>query len=94
MRILLIADLHIGSIKDIKYFYDTTISIIDEELMKKKTDIVVFLGDYFERLFKNNEDFTALAINIMSYIVLACLRNKTKIRMIYGTESHEMNQYR
>lgn len=94
MRILLIADLHIGSIKDINYFYNTTTDIIDNEIMTKKTDLVVFLGDYFDKLFKNNEDFTALAINIMSYLVLACLRSKTKIRMIYGTESHEMNQYR
>lgn len=94
MRILLMADIHIGSIKDIKYFYNTMKDIIDREIMFKKTDVVVILGDYFDRLFKNNEDFTALAINIMSYLVIACTRNNTKIRIIYGTESHEMNQYR
>lgn len=94
MRILLIADLHVGSIKDTKYFYDTTINIIDKEINFNKTDMIVFLGDYFDKLFKTNEEFTALAINIMSYIVIACNRNKTKIRIVYGTESHEMNQYR
>ena len=29
MRILLMADIHIGSIKDIKYFYNTMKDIID-----------------------------------------------------------------
>lgn len=94
MRLLLIADLHIGSIKDITYVYNIMTDIIDKEVMTKKTDAVIFLGDYFDRLFKVNEEYVALAINIMSYLVRACIKNKTKIRFIYGTESHEMNQYR
>lgn len=94
MRILLMADIHIGSIKDINYFYNTITDIIEKEIIFKKTDIFIILGDYFDKLFKTNEDFTSLAINIMSYIVRACSKTKTKIRIIYGTESHEMNQYR
>jgi predicted phosphodiesterase len=94
MRILAMADIHIGSIKDIQYFYKTMTDIIDKEIVMGKIDLVVILGDYFDKLFKNNEDFTSLAINIMSYLVRACSRRKTKIRIIYGTESHEMNQYR
>jgi hypothetical protein len=94
MRILLIADLHIGSIKDITYVYNTMVNIIDKEIICTKTDAVIFLGDYFDRLFKVNEDYVSLAINIMSYLIRACAKNKTKIRFIYGTESHEMNQYK
>lgn len=94
MRILLMADIHIGAIKDIKYFYNTITDIIEKEVMFKKTDLVVILGDYFDKLFKTNEDYTSLAINIMSYLVRACQKNKTRIRIVYGTESHEMNQYR
>lgn len=94
MRILLIADLHIGSIKEIPYVYDVVTDIIDNEIALKKTDLVVFLGDYFDRLFKVNEEYVSLAINIMSYLIRTCRKTKTKIRMIYGTESHEMNQYR
>lgn len=93
MRILLFADIHVGSIKDTKYFYDVMTDIIDKEIMFQKTDLLVILGDYFDKLFKTNEDYVSLAIDIMSYIVRACRRCKTKIRIVYGTESHEMNQY-
>ena len=65
MRILLIADLHIGSIKDIPYFYNVTTDIIEKEVIFTKTDLVLFLGDYFDKLFKVNEEYVSLAINIM-----------------------------
>lgn len=94
MRMLLIADLHIGSIKDTKYMYDVTTAIVDQEVMFNKCDAIIFLGDYFHRLFKVNEEYVSCAINIMSHIIKCCARRGTKIRMIYGTESHEMNQYK
>ena len=94
MRILLFADIHIGAIKDCDYVYDVMSSIIDKEIMFTKTDVVVILGDYFDRLFKVNEEYVSLAINVMSYLIRACRKNGTKIRIVYGTESHEMNQYR
>ena len=94
MRILVFADIHIGSIKDITYVYNIVTDIIEKEIIFKKTDLVVICGDYFHRLFKVNEEFVSLSINIMSYLIRACKRNNTKIRIVYGTESHEMNQYR
>lgn len=94
MRILLMGDIHIGSIKDTQYVYKTITDIIEKEVIFNKTDMVVILGDYFDRLFKANEEYVSLAINIMSYIVDACKRNNTKLRMIYGTMSHEMDQYK
>lgn len=94
MRMLLLADLHIGSIKDVPYYYNVVTDIIDKEVQFTKTDAVIILGDYFDRLFKANEEYVSLAINIMSYLVRACVKCKTKIRIIYGTESHEMNQYK
>lgn len=93
MRILLLADIHIGSIKDTGYMYNVLRDIIDEEIAYKKTDLVVILGDYFDKLFKTNEEYTSLAINTMSHLIRTCKRSNTKIRMVYGTESHEMNQY-
>lgn len=94
MRFLLLADIHIGSIKDISYVYNVMTNIIDTEIMFKKTDVVVILGDYFHRLFKVNEDYVSLAINVFSYLIRACKKSNTKIRIVYGTESHEMNQYK
>lgn len=94
MRILLLADIHIGSIKDTVYMYNVLSDIIDNEIAYKKTDLVVILGDYFDKLFKVNEDYVSLAINVMSHLIRTCSKTKTKIRIIYGTESHEMNQYK
>lgn len=94
MRILLLADLHIGSIKDTQYYYNVMKNIIDKEIIFTHTDAVIILGDYFDRLFKANEIYVSLAVNVMSYLVRACSREKTKIRLIYGTESHEMEQYK
>ncbi len=94
MRLLLFADMHIGSIKDTIYYYNVVTDIIEKEVELKKTDAVIILGDYFDRLFRANEEYVSLAIDIMSYLVRACSKNHTKIRLIYGTESHEMNQYK
>jgi hypothetical protein len=94
MRILNFADIHIGSIKDTNYVYNIITDILDKELVFNHTDVVVILGDYFDKLFKVNDDCTSLAINVMSYLIRLCKKSKTKIRIVYGTESHEMQQYR
>lgn len=94
MRVLLIADLHIGNIPDTNYIYTNVCNILDKELIFNHCDAVIFLGDYFDRLFKANEIFISLAIDIMSYLVTLCKKTHTKIRMIYGTESHDSSQYK
>lgn len=91
MRILLLADLHFGAIKDAKYVKSIWDDIILKEIISNKTDLVVILGDYFDRLFATNDDLISLPIECMDTLVRAC--KNTKIRIIYGTESHEMNQY-
>jgi len=40
------------------------------------------------------EEYVSLAINVMTYLIRACVKNKTKIRIVYGTAGHEMEQYR
>lgn len=94
MRVLVFADIHIGSIKDTTYVYNVITDIIEKEIIFKKTDLVVIAGDYFHKILKGNDEYITCAINVMTYLVRACAREKTKIRIVYGTESHEMNQYR
>lgn len=94
MKIVLLADIHIGAIKDNAYVYNVMQEIIDREIGNDKCDALIILGDYFDKLFKANEQDTALAINIMSYIVRRCKPYHTKIRIVYGTEGHEMGQYK
>lgn len=92
-RILLFADLHIGSIKNIPYVYNTITNIFDKEIKFNKVDAVVFLGDYFHQLFKCNSEYVRLAVNILNYLMLLCRRKNIKVRMVYGTESHDSDQY-
>lgn len=94
MKILALADIHIGSIKDPDYVYNTLTEIIDTEVLCKQIDMVIILGDYFDRLAKVNEDMVSTAINVMSYLIRTCIKNHVRIRIVYGTESHEMDQYR
>ncbi len=93
MRLLCIADIHIGSIKDTEYVYHTLKDIFDQELLQHKTDAVILLGDYFDRSLRVNEDFTSLSIQIMLHLISLCKRRKCKLRIVYGTESHDANQY-
>lgn len=93
MRLLVLSDVHIGAIKDTNYVYNTMTDIFDKEIKFNKTDAVIFTGDFFHRLLKTNEEYTSLAVNIISYLVRLC-KNKTKIRFVYGTESHECSSYR
>lgn len=86
-------DLHIASIKDTNYVYNTITDIFEKELLFTRTHAVVIMGDYFHRLLKVNEDHTALAINIMSFLVRLCKKNDIKLRIVYGTESHDSGQY-
>lgn len=87
------SDIHIGSIKDTNYVYNVMSDIFDKELKFNSTDAIIFTGDFFHRLLKTNEEYTSLAVNVVSYLVKLC-KNKTKIRFIYGTESHECSSYR
>ena len=93
MRILCLADIHIGALKDTNYVYNTLVNIIDKEIKFNKTNLVIILGDYFDRALRVDEQYTALAINVMIYLVNMCKATNTKIRIIYGTHSHDMNQY-
>lgn len=94
MRILTLADIHIGSIKDTSYMFKTITDIFDKELIENKTDLVVFCGDVFDRLFKVNEEYVTLSIEIMQYLARISRKKNVKVRFIYGTESHEVNQYK
>ena len=90
-RILLLSDLHIGSIKNIAYVYNTIIDIIDKECIYNKVDAVIFLGDYFHQLLKCNSEYTILALNVMNYLMRVAKTKRFKVRMIYGTECLQQN---
>ena len=91
---LLLADLHIGVI-DPKRQYEEIESIIFTTIKKEIPDYIIFLGDYFDRKAALNDHLSKYSVMIFSKLIDLCesINEKMKIRLIYGTESHEWNQY-
>lgn len=89
---LLIADLHIGVVP-CELLYNEIKNTIFPLLEQKKYDYIIFLGDYFDHKFQLNEDNSFYSLKIMQEIVKRCKKD-IKIRMVYGTKSHEWDQYK
>lgn len=89
---LLIADLHIG-VLPITQLYEEIKNTIFSLIEKTKYDFIIFLGDYFDHRLQLNEDNSLYSFMIMQEILKRCKKD-IKIRMIYGTKSHEWDQYK
>lgn len=87
-----ISDIHIG-VKNIETLYNEFQKIFIERIKKEKhIDYIIICGDYFDhKLFLNDKE-SAYAYTMINDIINIC-SSDTKIRLIYGTESHECNQY-
>lgn len=91
---LLLADLHIGVI-DPKRQYEEIKTMVFETIKKEVPDYIIFLGDYFDRKAALNDELSEYSSMIFSRLIDLCeeVNPDMKLRMIYGTESHEWNQY-
>lgn len=89
----IISDIHIG-VKNIEKLYDEFTSIFINTLKndKKHIDFIVICGDYFDHKLFLNEKESSYAYTMMNDIIDS-VDSDTKIRLVYGTESHECNQY-
>ena len=93
---ILIADLHIGVI-NIQKQYEEIKEVIFKTIISERPDFIVFLGDYFDHKLALNDESTFYAVLIINEIIRICKENNmnnTKIRFVYGTESHEWDQYK
>lgn len=96
---LLLADLHFGAIDSTQL--QTEIHELLEYILKYRTtiDFIIFLGDLFDHKLYLSEPSTRLICSFIGEIAELSKKNSNrkwnmiKIRMIYGTESHECNQY-
>lgn len=87
----IISDLHIG-IKNTKKLYEEYKNIFINNIKNEKKDFIIICGDYFDHKLFLNDEFTSYAYTMMVDLINACDKS-TKIRIVYGTESHECNQY-
>lgn len=87
----IISDLHIG-IKNTKKLYEEYKNIFINNIKNEKKDFIIICGDYFDHKLFLNDEFTSYAYTMMVDLINTCDKS-TKIRIVYGTESHECNQY-
>ena len=93
---ILIADLHIGVINTQKQ-YEEIKQRIFPKIISEKPDFIIFLGDYYDHKLSLNDESTYYAVLIINEIIRICKDNgleTTKLRFVYGTESHEWDQYK
>jgi len=92
MKILCIADLHIGRRQNIKKYYENEMLLIIKTIDEEDIDVIVICGDlYDKRIFVNSEfnEYANLFINNLA--IRANKLNKLLI-ILKGTISHDYNQ--
>ena len=84
---LLLADIHIKA-QDYQQTYKEY-KFLEKYLENKKYDYCIILGDFFDRKIYSYEDYIELAYMYMALLIKHC----EKVRVVYGTKSHENDQY-
>lgn len=87
MNGLLLADIHI-KVQDYSQTYKEY-KFLEDYLTDKHYDFCIILGDFFDRKIYSYEDYIHLAYKYMTLLICHC----DKIRIVYGTKSHENEQY-
>ena len=91
---MIVADLHIGAINP-SIQYNEFKSIFLDRIEDIKPDYIIFLGDYFDHKASLNDELSYYSFYIFDELISRIKENNlsTKIRFVYGTESHEWDQY-
>ena len=88
---LIISDIHVGSF-DVEKLYEEYENIFIKYILdNKEPDFIIITGDFFHSKFFLNDKKSLYAYKMLKRLCDVC--NNTKIRIVYGTESHECNQY-
>lgn len=59
----------------------------------KKIDFIVITGDYFDHKLYVNDSNSNCALGFMDALINICKKHECPLRIVYGTESHEVSQY-
>ncbi len=90
---IVISDIHFGA-SDVESLKKELIEVFLYYLENmKKIDFIIIDGDYFDHKIYLNEKASYYALSFMDKLVSICKEHNCPIRLIYGTESHEVNQY-
>lgn len=90
---ILLADVHIDRSDLDKLYNEFKKLVIDYIYDLKKLDFLVILGDWFDHKLFLNSRGSEYSYKMLYELFKACEEKHTKIRIVYGTESHECDQY-
>lgn len=90
---LVISDIHVGAFDINKLNNEYQEIFINYIKTLKKLDFVIIDGDFFHHKFYLNDKESVMAYHMLQSLFDVCKPLNTKIRIVYGTESHECNQY-
>ena len=91
---LVIADLHIGALTATNMWSQFKNSFLSYANSLSRLDFIVIAGDFFDYKLYLNSPYSEIAVTVMTAICDLAKRFSAKVRIVYGTESHESNQYR
>lgn len=90
---VIISDIHVGAIPAPE-LYDQLNSTFFNYIEHNPTiDYIVICGDFFDSKLYLNSPHSEMAVRIMNRIYGYAKELNAKLRIVYGTESHEVNQY-
>lgn len=90
---LIISDIHVGAF-DVNLLYHEYSEIFISYINSLKSlDFLIIAGDFFDHKFYLNDKKSVMAYKMMMDLFDVCKDKHTKIRIVYGTDSHECNQY-
>ena len=90
---IIISDIHFGATDPSQLKTELTNIFIKYLLEMKKIDFIIINGDYFDHKLYLNDKVSDYAISFMNTLVKISQIHSCPIRIVYGTESHEVNQY-
>lgn len=89
-----ISDIHFGAFDAEEMRNELENGFIKYIYSLKKIDFIVITGDFFDHKTYINDMATYHACIFMSELVNLSKQHKCPIRIVYGTNSHEENQYK
>lgn len=93
MNGVIISDQHFGVIDPKKLLKEHETSFFQYISSLEELDIIIITGDYFDKNLHLNDVSSMYAMMCMKTILYFAKKYNAKVRIVYGTESHECNQY-
>nr|DAK39036.1 MAG TPA: putative DNA double strand break repair [Caudoviricetes sp.] len=92
-QIAIIADLHLGVLPAQEQKEELDQVFFHDLKLMEKLDLIVLCGDTYDHKFYVNDKTTDLCLWFYQELFTIALAKHAKIRIIYGTKSHEADQY-